>query len=83
MTVRTLAFSLALFTAAVASSASTAQQITPAALTEAVQGLRRPSAIYVAGRGVPEPFGAAAGVAYPDTGEPITVDTPLRIASNA
>ena len=54
----------------------------PARLQAAVAGLPRPAAIYVAGRGTPEPWGAAAGVAYPGAGGPITVDTPLRIASN-
>jgi D-alanyl-D-alanine carboxypeptidase len=55
----------------------------PDELTAAVAGLSRPTAIYVAGRGTPEPWGAASGVAYPATGAPMTVDTPLRIASNA
>jgi D-alanyl-D-alanine carboxypeptidase len=55
----------------------------PAELATAVEALSRPAAIYVAGKGTPEPYGAAAGVAFPDTGAAMTVDTPLRIASNA
>jgi D-alanyl-D-alanine carboxypeptidase len=38
-------------------------------------------AVYVTGRGIPA-FGEAAGVADPKTGRPMTVDTPVRTASN-
>ena len=59
------------------------QAPTPDQLARSVQALPRASAIYVAGRGTLEPWGVAAGVAFPETGAPMTVDTPLRIASNA
>jgi D-alanyl-D-alanine carboxypeptidase len=81
MMIKALAVSLALL--CVSPSAVAAQRVAPADLTAAVQALRRPTAIYVAGRGAAEPYGAAAGVAYPDTGAVMTVETPLRIASNA
>lgn len=60
-----------------------AQSTGASRLAEAVEALPRASAIYVAGRGTAEPWGAAAGVAFPETGAPMTVDTPVRIASNA
>lgn len=60
-----------------------AQSTGASRLAEAVETLPRASAIYVAGRGTAEPWGAAAGVAFPETGAPMTVDTPVRIASNA
>lgn len=50
------------------------------ALQTGLQALPRAAAIYVTGAGFDQPFGAAAGEARP--GEPMTVDTPLRIASN-
>lgn len=50
------------------------------ALTASLAAQAQPMAIYVAGKGVAEPYGAAAGLAGP--GRPLTVDTPLRIASN-
>jgi len=73
---------MALTLAGIGVSPGLAQVSSPAGLQLAVEGLSRPAAIYVAGEGTPEPWGAAAGIAYPDTGGPITVDTPLRIASN-
>jgi D-alanyl-D-alanine carboxypeptidase len=39
-------------------------------------------AVYVTGAGVPRPYGAAAGDADAVANRPLTVDTPLRIASN-
>lgn len=51
-----------------------------AALDAGVRTLPRAAAIHVTGAGVDQPFGVAAGEARP--GEPMTVDTPLRIASN-
>ncbi|HEY0116792.1 MAG TPA: serine hydrolase domain-containing protein [Allosphingosinicella sp.] len=45
-----------------------------------VAGESWPVAVYVTGPG--EPYGAAAGLADPAAGRPLTVDTPLRIASN-
>nr|WP_298721182.1 serine hydrolase domain-containing protein [uncultured Steroidobacter sp.] len=41
-----------------------------------------PVAIYVTGAGMPRPAAAATGLADPSSGRPLTVDTPLRIASN-
>lgn len=42
----------------------------------------RAVALYVTGQGVEHPYGAASGLADFDTKRPMTVDTPLRIASN-
>lgn len=39
-------------------------------------------AVYVTGAGTPQPHGAAAGKADAAKNRPLTVDTPLRIASN-
>lgn len=78
------AFAVSVALALAGASAALAQTVAgPAELDAAVKALRRPAAIYVAGRGIPEPYGAAAGVAFPDEAAPMTVDTPLRIASNA
>ena len=52
----------------------------PAALQAGVKAADRPIAIFVAGRGVGQPYGAASGEAGP--GAPLTPDTPLRLASN-
>ncbi|PQV49764.1 D-alanyl-D-alanine carboxypeptidase [Paraburkholderia sp. BL21I4N1] len=41
-----------------------------------------PMALFVTGNGLPAPFGAAAGMADASINRPLTVDTPLRIASN-
>ena len=73
---------VALMLAVIGVSPALARVSNPAGLQVAVEGLSRPAAIYVAGRGTAEPWGAAAGIAYPDISGPITVDTPLRIASN-
>jgi D-alanyl-D-alanine carboxypeptidase len=73
---------VAFLLAVIGAGPALAQASGPARLQAAVAGLPRPAAIYVAGRGTPVPWGAAAGVAYPGAGGPITVDTPLRIASN-
>lgn len=51
-----------------------------AALATALAAETQPMAIFVTGRGVATPYGAAEGLA--DAGRPLTVDTPLRIASN-
>lgn len=67
---------------ATAPSASIAMQMGPEALTEAVTTLPRPSAIYVTGRGATQSYGAAVGNTYSDAHELMTVNTPLRIASN-
>jgi D-alanyl-D-alanine carboxypeptidase len=42
----------------------------------------RPMAVFVAGRGAGKPYGAAAGLADPAAQIPLTVDTPVRVASN-
>lgn len=49
-------------------------------LASTLHGQAQPMAVYVTGKGVTEPYGAAAGLAAP--GQPLGVDTPLRIASN-
>lgn len=49
-------------------------------LQKAVDGAARPTAIFVTGRGVSTAYGAASGEA--DVGTALTVDTPLRLASN-
>jgi len=49
-------------------------------LQKAVDDTARPTAIFVTGRGVTTPYGAASGEA--DVGTALTVDTPLRLASN-
>jgi D-alanyl-D-alanine carboxypeptidase len=59
-----------------------AQPASPEALATAVEALPYPAAIHVTGLGTPQPYGAGAGISLPDTGAPMTVDTPLRIASN-
>ncbi|MEX3952793.1 serine hydrolase domain-containing protein [Paraburkholderia sp. EG287B] len=41
-----------------------------------------PMAIFVTGAGVPAPWGVAVGLADASINRPLTVDTPLRIASN-
>src|SRR3712207_6256680 len=41
-----------------------------------------PIGIYVAGAGLPRPYGAAAGTADPETGRALTPKTPVRVASN-
>lgn len=49
-------------------------------LQKSVDDAARPTAIFVTGRGVPTAYGAASGEA--DVGIALTVDTPLRLASN-
>ncbi len=49
-------------------------------LQKAIDDAARPTAIFVTGRGVPTAYGAASGEA--DVGTALTVDTPLRLASN-
>lgn len=51
------------------------------ALAQSLSGARRASAVYVVG-GDGNGFGAASGVADLDAGRRLTVDTPLRMASN-
>lgn len=47
-----------------------------------LSGASAPMALFVTGNGMPVPFGAAAGMADASINRPLTVDTPLRIASN-
>jgi D-alanyl-D-alanine carboxypeptidase len=42
-----------------------------------------PMAVFVSGKNVPAPWGAAVGLADASVGRSLTVDTPLRIASNS
>src|SRR5690606_5423625 len=70
--------SLAALAAATLLAASPAEAELPAA----VAALPRPSAVYLEGRCLPQGRGAAAGLADADAGRAMTVDTPLRIASN-
>lgn len=70
--------SLAVLAAATLLAASPAE----AELQAAVAALPRPSAIHLEGRCLPQGRGAAVGLADADAGRPMTVDTPLRIASN-
>lgn len=51
-------------------------------LQSALADLPRPSAVSIEGRCQPGGLSAASGPADPETGRPMTVDTPLRIASN-
>lgn len=70
--------SLAVLAAATLLAASPAE----ADLHAAVAALPRPSAVHLEGRCLPQGRGAAVGLADADAGRPMTVDTPLRIASN-
>lgn len=74
--------SLAILAAAAAMTAGSAaaRPIDPTALETGLQALPRASALYVTGSGVERAFGVSSGEARP--GEPMTADTPLRIASN-
>lgn len=51
-------------------------------LEAAVAGEPRPTAMFMTGTGVAEPHGAAAGEADAAAGRALTIDTPLRTASN-
>lgn len=51
-------------------------------LQSQVASQQAPLAIYVTGAGMPQPAAAATGLADPTSGRALTVDTPLRIASN-
>ncbi|WP_206185231.1 serine hydrolase [Sphingosinicella sp. CPCC 101087] len=52
------------------------------AIDQLRQAVEAPMALYVTGEGVPRPLAIAAGAADPATGRPMSVDTPVRIASN-
>ncbi|MBT1155226.1 beta-lactamase family protein [Aminobacter anthyllidis] len=49
---------------------------------ELVQKLQIPLALFATGKGLGRPWGAAAGMADEKAGRPMSVDTPLRVASN-
>lgn len=51
-------------------------------LETAVRGHSYPTAIYLAGPALAESYGAAAAIADPGAGGPLTINTSLRIASN-
>lgn len=51
-------------------------------LTAALQEQNAAMAIFVTGKNVASPWGAATGMADAATGRPLTIDTPLRVASN-
>lgn len=54
----------------------------PSVLESTLKSAPYPMAVYVAGAGTPQPYGAAAGNADEAVHRALTVDTPLRIASN-
>ncbi len=51
-------------------------------LTAALYGQSAAMAVFVTGKNVASPWGIATGMADASTGRPLTIDTPLRIASN-
>lgn len=51
-------------------------------LAELVRKQQFPLALYATGKGLERPWGAAAGMADEQAGWPMSVDTPLRVASN-
>jgi D-alanyl-D-alanine carboxypeptidase len=53
----------------------------PEVLTAALQQ-RAAMAVFVAGKNVPNPWGVATGMADASTARLLTIDTPLRVASN-
>jgi D-alanyl-D-alanine carboxypeptidase len=56
--------------------------LTPEVLSAALQQQHAPMAVFVAGKNVPNPWGAAAGIADASTARVLTTDTPMRVASN-
>jgi D-alanyl-D-alanine carboxypeptidase len=54
----------------------------PEVLTAALRRQHAAMAVFVAGKNVPKPWGVAAGMADVPTARLLTVDTPLRVASN-
>lgn len=81
-----LKFSVALHAVAALSLASTPglglARPQPTALESTLRSASYPMAVYVTGAGTPRPYGAAAGDADAATNRPLTIDTPLRVASN-
>ena len=51
-------------------------------LTAALREQSVAMAVFVAGKNVASPWGIATGMADASTGRPLTIDTPLRVASN-
>ena len=51
-------------------------------LTAALQEQSAAMAVFVTGKNVASPWGIATGMADASTGRPLTIDTPLRVASN-
>lgn len=78
---RWLSPAVALLTAC-ATPAASAEALGVPALQQSLASEKRPMTVFVTGEGVAEPWGAAAGLADPESGRALTVDTPLRIASN-
>lgn len=52
------------------------------ALAQAVASVEAPTVVYATGAGIGTPLSAAAGFADPAMARKLTVDTPLRVASN-
>lgn len=73
-----------LFFSAIAACATPQVSPVPPGLVAAVAeaATDKGIAVFVTGKGVSKPYGAAQGFADADTKRPMTVDTPLRIASN-
>lgn len=80
MKIGVIGMALAALVVAVGGEARGQSAPSPDSLRAAVDAAERPTAIFVAGRGVNQPHGAASGEAGP--GAPLTTDTPLRLASN-
>ena len=51
-------------------------------LTAALHEQSAAMAVFITGKNVPVPWGIAAGMADSSTARPLTIDTPLRVASN-
>ena len=54
----------------------------PEVLTAMLQEQRAAMTVFVSGKNVPNPWGIAAGMADASTARSLTIDTPLRVASN-
>jgi len=54
----------------------------PEVLTATLQEQRAAMTVFVSGKNVPNPWGIAAGMADASTARSLTIDTPLRVASN-
>ena len=58
------------------------REVLTAALREKNAAMAVAMAIFVTGKNVASPWGTATGMADASTGRPLTIDTPLRVASN-